>query len=76
MAKVISDKKFIIKLPVIDIEKAYKLKKPVVVIPEEEYMALLENLQDLRSALRAEEEYLTTGGKLFSEYDKQRRVKK
>jgi hypothetical protein len=76
MAKITSNKKMIIKLPIIDIQKAYRLEKPVVVVPEAEYRELLEDIEDLRDALNAEKDHLAEGGKLFSEYDKRRRAKK
>lgn len=65
--------KIVIKLPIMDLEHPVKLSKPVVMVPEEEYKEMLEDLDDLRSALKAEEEYLAEGGRLFSDYDKQRR---
>lgn len=64
-----------LKLPVIHVEKPTKLDEPVVIIPEEEYKELLEDMEDLRDALKAEEEYLKEGGRLFSEYDNGRRRK-
>ncbi|OGB90512.1 hypothetical protein A2625_03070 [candidate division WOR-1 bacterium RIFCSPHIGHO2_01_FULL_53_15] len=76
MAKTLFNKKIILKLPIIDIEKPYKLVKPIVMIPEEEYREMLEDIEDLRSALKAEEEHLNEGGRLFSDYDKHRRNKK
>lgn len=76
MPKTVSHKNILLKLPIIDIEKPFKLEKPVVVITEEVYLGLLEDMQDLRDALKAEEEYLIDGGKLFSEYDKARRKKR
>jgi BioD-like phosphotransacetylase family protein len=76
MAKSTNHKKLYLKLPIIQIEKPYKLNKPVVMIPEEEYKELLEDIQDLRDALKAEEEYLIEGGKSFAEYEKHRRKKR
>jgi len=76
MTKDLFHKKMFLKLPIINLEKPFKLDQPVVVIPEEEYKELLEDIQDLRDALKAEKEYATAGGRLFSEHDKQRRSKK
>ena len=58
-----------------NIARAIKLNQPLIVIPEGEYKELMENIADLRDALKAEEHYLTSGGGLFSEYDKARRKK-
>jgi hypothetical protein len=62
--------------PTVHFEKPFRLEQPVVVIPEEEYRELLADINDLRDALKAEEDYLSTGGKLFIEYDKERRKKR
>lgn len=73
MTKTLSHKRFVIKLPIINLEKPYKIDKPVVMIPEEEYRELLEDIEDLRDALAAEEEYSTSGGKSFTGYDQRRK---
>jgi len=76
MAKDLSHKNMLLKLPIISLEQPIRLDKPVVLIPEEEYKELIEDIQDLRSALRAEEEFAAEGGRTFSEYNKHRRSKK
>lgn len=76
MAKTTTHKKLYVGLPIFHIEKPYKLDKPVVMIPEEEYKELLEDIQCLRDALRAEEEYVIEGGRPFAEYDRERRKKR
>ncbi|MBU0574131.1 MAG: hypothetical protein ABIJ26_04400 [Candidatus Margulisiibacteriota bacterium] len=73
MSKTNIKKGITVKLPVINLETPYKLNQPVVIIPEDEYNELLEDIQDLRDALKAEEEYIVEGGKLFSDYDKKRK---
>lgn len=73
MAKTAITRKFSGRLSTIHVEKPFKLSQPVIVIPEEEYKEMLEDIDDLRDALKAEEEYLTTGGRLFIEYDKERK---
>jgi hypothetical protein len=69
-------KAVISKLPVLHIGKPTMLNKPVVLVSEEEYKQLLEDIEDLRDALKAEEEFSKEGGVLFTEYDKARRRKK
>ena len=76
MTKTLSHKKFVFRLPIIHIEKPFKLDKPVVMIPEEEYRKMLEDIEDLRDALSAEEECSISGGKSFAEYDKRRKKNK
>lgn len=64
------------RLPVINLEKPVKLDKAVVMIPVAKYTELIDDLADLRDALKAEEEYRQEGGKPFLEYDKQRKKKR
>ena len=45
----------------------------VVILSEDYFEEILEDLEDLRDALKAEKEYIAEGGKLFSDYDKERR---
>jgi len=73
MSKIGLQKNYILKLPLINLEKPYKIDQPVVMIPEEEYKELLEDIQDLQDALKAEEDNRVEGGRFFSEYDKKRR---